>query len=76
MEGCAIEPIQNLNTKSDILTLTNIFKQATTNSFLEGYAIWPKDTDTVSLLLKVSCNSNFGAKLCNLLEKNWLYQKS
>ena len=49
MEGCAIEPIQNLNTKSDILTLTNIFKQATTNSFLEGYPIWPKDTDTVAV---------------------------
>ena len=76
MEGCAIEPIQNLYTKSDIQTLTNIFKQATTNPFLESYAIWPKDADTVSLLLKVSCNSNFGARLCNLPEKNWLYQKS
>ena len=49
MEGCAIEPIQNLYTKSDIQTLTNIFKQATTNPFLESYAIWPKDADTVSI---------------------------
>ena len=49
---------------------------ATTNPFLEGYAIWPKDVDTVTFLLKVNCNSDFGTRLCNLLGKDWLYLKS
>ena len=57
MEDCVLEPIQNLNTKLDIQTLTHIFKQATTNPFLEGYAIWPKDVDNVTFLLKVNCNT-------------------